>query len=192
VKDEYEVARLHTDPAFRAALEAQFDGVAGRDFRVAFHLAPPLIARSRHGATPRKMRFGQWLWPVFGGLARARRLRGTWLDPFGHTLERRMERALADDYEATLRAALALTRTDARAANTGKLDDLVKLASLHQRVRGYGHVKVANLASVKQSERELAARLGIDARTSAPVQAALDAFKGAGALRGIPVVVAKS
>ena len=61
VKDEYEVARLHTDPAFRAALEAQFDGVAGRDFRVKFNLAPPLIARGKHGTAPRKMQFGQWL-----------------------------------------------------------------------------------------------------------------------------------
>jgi indolepyruvate ferredoxin oxidoreductase len=185
VKDEYEVARLHADPAFRAALEAQFDGVAGRDFRVAFHLAPPLIAKSRHGAAPRKMRFGQWLWPVFGALAHARRLRSTGLDPFGHTLERRMERALAGDYEATLRD--ALTRVD-----TANADDIATLATLHQRVRGYGHVKVANLASVKRGERELAAKLGIDAHTSQPVQAALDAFKGAGGLRGIPVVVAKS
>ncbi|HEY1609048.1 MAG TPA: DUF6537 domain-containing protein, partial [Paraburkholderia sp.] len=184
VKDEYEVARLYTDPAFRAALEAQFDGVAGRDFRVAFHLAPPLIARSRNGAAPRKLRFGQWLWPLFTMLASGRRLRGTWLDPFGHTLERRMERALAWDYEATMRDALA--RVDASNAQP-----VAMLANLHQRVRGYGHVKVANLASVKRSERELAAQLGLDARTSAPVQAALDAFKGTGALRGIPVVAAK-
>ncbi|HTH62428.1 MAG TPA: indolepyruvate ferredoxin oxidoreductase family protein [Paraburkholderia sp.] len=184
VKDEYEVARLHADPAFRAALEAQFDGVAGRDFRVSFHLAPPLVARGRHGAAPRKMRFGQWMWPVFGALARGRRLRGTWFDPFGHTLERKMERALADDYERTLRDALA--RVDA--ANAA---DVAKLAALPQRVRGYGHVKVANLASVKRAERELTARLGLDARTSAPVQAALDTFRGAGALRGIPVVAAK-
>ncbi|TDV37186.1 indolepyruvate ferredoxin oxidoreductase [Paraburkholderia caballeronis] len=184
VKDEYEVARLHTDPAFRAALEAQFDGVAGRDFRVKFNLAPPLIARGKHGTAPRKMQFGQWLWSALGLLAKGRGLRGTRLDPFGQTLERKMERALADDYEATLRDALA----HVDAANA---EDVAKLAALHQRVRGYGHVKVANLASVKRTERELASRLGIDARTSGPVQQTLDAFKGVGALRGIPVVVAK-
>jgi len=191
VKDEYEVARLHTDAAFRAALEAQFDGVAGRDFRIAFHLAPPLIARRAHGAAPRKLRFGQWLWPVLGVLARGRRLRGTWLDPFGYTLERRMERALADDYEATLRDALARVGATNAADAAADLDRVATLAALHQRIRGYGHVKAANLAAVKRSERDLAAALGIDARTSAPVQAVLDAFSGAGALRGIPVVVAK-
>ena len=184
VKDEYEVARLHTDPAFRAALEAQFEGTAGRDFAVKFNLAPPLIARAKPGENPRKMQFGQWLWGALGLLSKARGLRATWLDPFGRTLERRMERALADDYEATLRGALA--RLDADNAV-----DIVALANLHQRVRGYGHVKLANLAAVKRSERELAARLKLDVRTSAAVQEALDTFKGAGGLRGIPVVAAK-
>ncbi|WP_322003648.1 indolepyruvate ferredoxin oxidoreductase family protein [Paraburkholderia tropica] len=187
VKDEYEVARLHADPAFRAALEAQFEGQAGSDFTVKFNLAPPLIAREKHGQPPRKMQFGQWLWRALALLAKGRGVRGTWFDPFGHTLERRMERALADDYEATLRGALiqhAHTTTDSAA-------DLAKFASLHQRVRGYGHVKLANLAAVKRGERELAARLGIDVKTSAAVSDALASFKGAGALRGIPVVVAK-
>jgi indolepyruvate ferredoxin oxidoreductase len=184
VKDEYEVARLHTDPAFRAALEAQFEGTAGRDFTVKFNMAPPLIVRAKHGEVPRKMQFGQWLWSVLALLSKGRGVRGTWLDPFGHTMERRMERALADDYEVTLRD--ALTRLDAHNAA-----DIAALASLHQRVRGYGHVKLANLAAVKRSERELAARLQIDVKTSAAVKEALDSFKGAGALRGIPVVVAK-
>ena len=184
VKDEYEVARLHADPAFRAALEAQFEGTAGRDFTVKFNMAPPLVARAKHGETPRKMQFGQWLWGALALLSKGRGLRGTWLDPFGRTAERRMERSLADDYEATVRSALA--HLDAHNAA-----DIAALAALHQRVRGYGHVKLANLAAVKRSERELAARLQIDAKTSAAVQEALDSFKGAGVLRGIPVVVAK-
>ncbi|MBV8261922.1 MAG: 2-oxoacid:acceptor oxidoreductase family protein, partial [Paraburkholderia sp.] len=184
VKDEYEVARLHTDPAFRAALEAQFEGTAGSDFTVKFNLAPPLIARGKNGQHPRKMQFGQWLWSAFGLLKKGRSVRGTWLDPFGKTLERRMERALAGDYEATLRGAFARLTAD-------NADEIAKLASLHQRVRGYGHVKLANVAAVKRSERELAARLGIDVETSATVEEALASFKGAGALRGIPVVVAK-
>ncbi|SDB86859.1 indolepyruvate ferredoxin oxidoreductase family protein [Paraburkholderia lycopersici] len=184
VKDEYEVARLHTDPAFRAALEAQFEGTAGRDFKVKFNMAPPVIARAKHGQTPRKLQFGQWLWSALALLSKGRGMRGTRLDPFGRTLERRMERALADDYEATLRAALPCI-------TAGNAADLAKLAGLHQRVRGYGHVKLANLAAVKRSERELAARLGIVVKTSAAVDEALASFKGAGALRGIPVVVAK-
>ncbi|MFC5429395.1 indolepyruvate ferredoxin oxidoreductase family protein [Paraburkholderia denitrificans] len=184
VKDEYEVARLYTDPAFRAALEAQFEGTAGRDFTVKFNMAPPLIARAKHGEVPRKMQIGPWLWRVLALLSKGRGVRGTWLDVFGRTLERRMERALADDYEATLRVALAHLDADNAA-------DIAALASLYERVRGYGHVKLANLAAVKRSERELAARLQLDAKTSAVVQEALDSFKGAGALRGIPVVVAK-
>ncbi|HKT96464.1 MAG TPA: indolepyruvate ferredoxin oxidoreductase family protein [Paraburkholderia sp.] len=184
VKDEYEVARLHADPAFRAALEAQFEGKAGSDFTVKFNLAPPLVAREKNGQHPRKMQFGQWLWSAFGLLKKGRGVRGTWLDPFGKTLERRMERALADDYEATLRGALASVTAEQAA-------ELAKFASLHQRVRGYGHVKLANLASVKRSERELGARLNLDVKTSAAVNEALVSFKGAGALRGIPVVVAK-
>ncbi len=195
VKDEYEVARLHADPAFRAALEAQFEGVAGKDFGVRFNLAPPSLVRAKKGfaesngrgaapARPRKRTFGQWLWPVFGMLAQCRGLRGTMLDPFGRTVERRMERQLADDYEATLRR--ALTMLDASTA-----DDIARLADLHARVRGYGHVKLANLAAVKRSERELAARLGLEAATGAAVKQALDEAKGTGTLRGIPVVVAR-
>ncbi len=184
VKDEYEVARLYSDDAFRTALEGQFEGVAGRDFSVKFNLAPPLAARAKHGAVPRKMQFGQWLWGALGLLEKGRALRGTWFDPFGHTLERRMERALADDYETTLTR--AFTRLGA-----GNAADVAKLAALHERVRGYGHVKLANLVGVKRSERELCKQLAIEGATSAAVQAALDSVKGAGTLRGIPVVVAK-
>ena len=184
VKDEYEVARLHTDPAFREALEAQFEGTAGKDFRVKFNLAPPSLAKAKAGRAPSKRSFGQWLWPVLGLLAKWRGLRGTALDPFGRTVERRMERALADDYETTMRRAFA-------SMTAAQVEDVAKLADLHARVRGYGHVKLRNLASVKRSERELAARLGLDAQTSDAVQRALDETKGAGSLRGIPVVVAK-
>ncbi|MFX1735666.1 indolepyruvate ferredoxin oxidoreductase family protein [Paraburkholderia sp. A1RI_3L] len=195
VKDEYEVARLHTQAAFREALEAQFEGVAGRDFRVKFNLAPPVLTHGKqagHETAPRKMQFGAWLWPVLGLLAKGRRLRGTALDPFGRTLERRMERELADDYEATMQRALAmLAASNANAHANVRSEDIAKLAALHARVRGYGHVKLANLAGVKRSERELAARLGIEAATGEHVQRALHQAKGAGTLRGIPVVVAK-
>jgi indolepyruvate ferredoxin oxidoreductase len=184
VKDEYEVARLHTDSAFRASLEAQFEGVAGKDFGIKFNLAPPTLSRPKHGANPVKKTFGQWMWPVLGTMAKFRGLRGTMLDPFGRTLERKMERELALDYETTLQRAFAKLEAD-------NVDDIIKLADLHSRVRGYGHVKLANLAGVKRSERELAARLQIDAATGAAVKQALEEIKGAGSLRGIPVVVAK-
>jgi indolepyruvate ferredoxin oxidoreductase len=184
VKDEYEVARLHSDGALRAALEAQFEGTAGKDFRVKFNLAPPSLSKAKAGQVPSKKTFGQWMWPVLGHLAKWRGLRGTALDPFGRTVERRMERSLADDYERTMQRAFAVLD----AANA---DDVSALAALHAKVRGYGHVKLRNLASVKRTERELAARLGIEAATSAAVSQALDEMKDAGSLRGIPVVVAK-
>jgi len=183
VKDEYEVARLYRDAEFRGALEAQFEGTAGKDFKIRFNLAPPALAKGKEGGVPRKIAFGQWLWPVLGAIARCRGLRGTALDPFGRTLERRMERALANDYEQTMRRAFAIVSTSTAA-------DIAKLASLYARVRGYGHVKLANLAAVKRGEREIASRLAIEAATSPAVQRALNEARGAGTLRGIPVVVA--
>lgn len=95
-----------------------------------------------------------------------------------------MERELASDYETTLRR--ALVKLDAN-----NLDEIARLADLHARVRGYGHVKLANLAGVKRAERDLAARLQIDAATGEAVKKSLEEMKGAGQLRGIPVVVAK-
>jgi indolepyruvate ferredoxin oxidoreductase len=184
VKDEYEVARLHADPAFRAALEAQFEGTAGQDFTVKFNLAPPALSKAEHGGVPRKKVFGQWLWPVLGTMAKFRGLRGGLFDPFGKTLERRMERQLAGDYETTMTRALgSLTADNAK--------NVEALAALYERVRGYGHVKLANLSMVKRRERDLAAALRIEAATGAAVRASLDEMKGAASLKGIPVVVAK-
>ncbi|HEY3598158.1 MAG TPA: indolepyruvate ferredoxin oxidoreductase family protein [Paraburkholderia sp.] len=195
VKDEYEVARLYADPAFRAALEAQFEGSAGKDFRVKFNLAPPSLMHAPRASTrrttqasafaqPVKRTFGQWMWPVLRMLAKWRGLRGTPLDPFGHSVERRMERQIADDYATTMQRALTIL-------NAQTAEDIAKLADLHTRVRGYGHVKLANLAAVKRSERELAARIDLEPATGAVVKRALEAAKGAGTLRGIPVVVAR-
>ncbi|MGV7243783.1 indolepyruvate ferredoxin oxidoreductase family protein [Caballeronia sp. M23-90] len=184
VKDEYEVARLHTDPAFRAALEAQFEGTAGQDFAVKFNMAPPVLSKAKNGGAPRKMTFGQWLWPVLGVMSKVRGLRGTVIDPFGRSLERKMERQLPGDYEITVQRAL-------RAMTPDNTKDVETLALLHERIRGYGHVKLANLSMVKRRERDLGAKLGIAVETGRYVQASLDELKGAGALRGIPVVVAK-
>jgi indolepyruvate ferredoxin oxidoreductase len=184
VKDEYEVARLHADPAFRASLEAQFEGSAGKDFSVKFSMAPPVLSKAGNGGAPRKREFGQWLWPVLGMMARFRGLRGSFIDPFGRSLERKMERQLADDYDATVRRAL-------RVVNPDNAADVEQLASLHERIRGYGHVKLANLVMVKRRERELSAKLRIDAQTGRHVRASMDEMKGAAGLKGIPVVVAR-
>ena len=132
-KDEYEVARLHADPAFREQIAAQFEG----DYKLAFHLAPPLLARRKPGSNvPAKMQFGAWLMPVFGALARFKGLRGTPFDVFGYTHERKRERALRDRYLDFVRElATGLTVENREAA--------LKLAQLPDGVRGYGHVKEA-------------------------------------------------
>lgn len=97
-KDEFEVARLYAESDFLAGLRQQFDG----DFRLAFHLAPPWLAKPGPDGRPRKRRFGPWLLPALRLLARARRWRGTWLDPFLRSPERALDRRLLADYEADL------------------------------------------------------------------------------------------
>ena len=95
-KDEFEVARLHSDPGFHAQLADQFDG----PYRIHHHLAPPLLSRARDGrGRPAKRAFGPWLQPVLRGLARAKGLRGTWLNPFGYHGEARLHRALLIWYQ---------------------------------------------------------------------------------------------
>ena len=134
-KDEYEVARLHCAPEFRRKLEAAFEG----DWSLEFHLAPPLFAR-RDPATgaPRKSRYGPWMMRVFAVLARLKGLRGTAFDPFGYTRERRRERALIDRYERTVAALLdGLDHSNHALA--------IEIASLPERIRGFGHVKAKSI-----------------------------------------------
>src|SRR5450830_1641026 len=148
-KDEYEVARLHADPAFRARLDSQFGG----DFKLEFHLAPPLLARPKPGSNvPAKLRFGPWMLSAFRLLAPMKRLRGTPLDPFGWTAERRHERTLRDDYFALVDE-LCATLT---AENKGTW---LQLAQLPERIRGFGHVKARNAAQAAEEAQRLRARL---------------------------------
>jgi indolepyruvate ferredoxin oxidoreductase len=146
IKDEYEVARLHTDADFLDGLSRVAEG--GR--RV-FHLAPPLLAR-RDPVTghPGKMRFGPWIVPVFRGLARMKVLRGTPLDVFGWTAERQMERRLITEYEALLaRMVDALSRENLALA--------MELAALPLEIRGFGHVKLGSVKMAYERRDELLA-----------------------------------
>ena len=142
-KDEYEVARLHGLPGFAEKLAAEFEG----DFRVNYHLAPPLLplgtdARGR----PRKRAFGPWMGGVFRLLAGMKRLRGTRLDPFGRTDERRMERALIGWYEDLLaRCAAELSEAS--------LEAWTAILRAPMDIRGYGPVKAAAAAEVKAAGR---------------------------------------
>jgi indolepyruvate ferredoxin oxidoreductase len=145
-KDEYEVARLYTDGSFLKQVAAEFDG---DNLRFEFHLAPPLLARrDKSTDLPRKMSFGPWMLPVFRLLAKLKVLRGTPLDPFGRTLERRTERKLIADYEAMLDEIVAkLTAENHHLA--------VGLAAIPEKIRGFGHVKQRHLAAAKADEAAL-------------------------------------
>ena len=147
-KDEYEVARLYTDGAFRERLAAAFEG----DLRLNFHLAPPLLAR-RDPVTgePRKRAYGPWLWRVLGFVAKMRFLRGTPFDPFGRTAERRMERRLIEEYFETVEELLAGLRPENVAL-------AVEIASIPELVRGYGHVKQRHVAEAEAEKATLLER----------------------------------
>jgi indolepyruvate ferredoxin oxidoreductase len=145
IKDEYEVARLYTDGRFERALAEQFESTG----RISFHMAPPLLARPGADGRPRKMKIGPWLLPALRVVAKLRGVRGSWLDPFGHTHERRLERELARDYEAMIRdEILPLLAADKHALAQ-------QIARVPERIRGYGHVKLANLATGRAQWRVL-------------------------------------
>ena len=156
-KDEYEVARLHADGEFDRKLAAMFEG----DYKVVYHLAPPLLAR-KDPATgePRKMRFGPWILPFFKALKSLKGFRGTPLDVFGYTEERRTERALIREYEQTLGRVLeGLTPQNHALA--------LELASLPDEIRGFGHIKMASIAAARKKRDELLARFSAAQRAAA-------------------------
>ncbi len=144
-KDEYEVARLHGLPAFGEQVRSRFKGPV----RITFHLAPPLLA-GRDAATgePRKMEFGSWVLPVFRMLARMRRLRGTPLDVFGRTQERRQERRMIADYEIVIEELIA-------GLSASNLELAVLIARLPEQARGFGHVKATAVARIEEHRDEL-------------------------------------
>ncbi|MBO9327633.1 indolepyruvate ferredoxin oxidoreductase family protein [Achromobacter xylosoxidans] len=147
-KDEYEVARLYVDPAFKARLREQFEGEPGRDYRLRYYLAPPAIAARDGRGRPRKRAYGPWMAQMFRLLAPMKRVRGTWLDLFGKTAERRMERQLAADY-------LALAQEFARTLDVHNRDAALALATLPDEIRGYGHVKERSVEQVRAREAAL-------------------------------------
>jgi indolepyruvate ferredoxin oxidoreductase len=146
-KDEYEVARLYTDGAFRRALEQQFEG----SYKLKFHLAPPISAqRNPETGELEKRAYGRWVFPLFKVLARLKSLRGTWLDPFGRTAERKRERRLIVEYEAVIEELIARLNHDNHAL-------AVEIAQVPEHIRGYGHVKDRHLEAAKGHEAELLA-----------------------------------
>lgn len=148
IKDEYEVARLYTDGAFRKQLAAEFESYD----RLEFHLAPPVLGRRDANGVARKSSFGPWMMTAFRLLARLKGLRGTALDIFGRTSERRMERRLLADYESDLDRIEGLV-------SPRRLEAAAALASVPALIRGFGHIKEANARKAEQERARLVARL---------------------------------
>jgi indolepyruvate ferredoxin oxidoreductase len=153
IKDEYEVARLYTDGSFRKQLEAQFQDYG----RLEFQMAPPACSRRGPDGRLKKSSYGPWMMSAFGVLARLKRLRGTPLDIFGYSAERKMERRLLAEFESDLDLIadrLAPERIEAAAA----------LASVPMLIRGFGHVKEANVAMAAGERERLMERLSAGLR----------------------------
>jgi len=144
-KDEYEVARLFTSGEFKKRLEQQFRG----GYKLKFHMAPPVLAKKDpDSGRPVKRSFPGWTLHGFRVLARLKFLRGTPLDPFGYSTERKTERRLIAEYRQTIDAMLA-------DLDAGNYDLTVQIAELPQQMRGFGHVKLANIEKAKAEEKRL-------------------------------------
>jgi indolepyruvate ferredoxin oxidoreductase len=147
-KDEYEVARLYTDGRFQDIIDRTFEGRT----HVQVHLAPPWLARrDRDTGRPVKRAYGPWILPVLSFLGRMKWLRGSVMDPFAYSRERRLERRLIADYEALIAEIAGSLMPDNHAI-------AVALAELPERIRGFGHIKEKNALAAKASERDLLRR----------------------------------
>ena len=147
-KDEYEVARLYTDGEFKKKIASMFEG----DYKLVFHLAPPLLAKpDPQTGEPRKMQFGPWMMAGFKLLARLKGLRGTGLDVFGRSEERRMERQLIVDYERVVDEIVGGLSPENHAL-------ALEIASLPDSIRGYGHIKAKSAAAARTKLEQLLTR----------------------------------
>ncbi|MEJ7805590.1 MAG: DUF6537 domain-containing protein, partial [Telluria sp.] len=149
-KDEYEVARLYTTGAFAEKVANMFEG----DYKMKFHLAPPMFSKTDAEGHLVKKEFGPWMMKAFGVLAKFKGLRGTAFDVFGYTAERKMERGLIKEYQATVGGLLSKLNAD-------NLAQAVAIASIPEDIRGYGHVKERHLKAAKAKEATLLAGFGV-------------------------------
>ena len=145
-KDEYEVARLLSDDSFKQQIERQFEG----DYKLAFNLAPPWLASVDAGGAPAKRRFGQAWMPMLKLLPKLKGLRGTWLDPFAYSHDRKLDRQLLKEYQARVEQVLS-------GLNVGSLEQAVAIASVPDMIKGYGHVRTASAKFAQQKWQQLQA-----------------------------------
>ncbi len=146
-KDEYEVARLYTDGSFRQKLAEQFEG----DYTLRFHLAPPLLAKKNDKGQLVKQTYGPWMLKAFGLLAKLKGLRGTALDVFGYTEERRTERALIGEYMDLIEEVIGRLDAERHAL-------ALEIAQVPELIKGFGHVKERNLRAARERWQALLAR----------------------------------
>lgn len=137
-KDEYEVARLHTDTGFEDKIKAMFEG----DFKINYHLSPPLLSPKNDLGEMQKRKFGPWMNSAFKVLAKLKGLRGTPLDVFGYAAERQTERALIDEYRASMEEVLV-------SLNEHNHGLALQLARIPEQIKGFGHVKERHLAAAR-------------------------------------------
>jgi indolepyruvate ferredoxin oxidoreductase len=135
-KDEYEVARLHTDQQFLERVKTQFEG----DFKVFYHLAPPILAKRDEKGRLIKQKMSPSMLLVFKGLAKLKFLRGTVFDIFGRTEERQTERALIQEYRDAVEEICKSLKSENHAL-------AVKMANVPEQIKGFGHVKERHLAA---------------------------------------------
>ncbi|MBS0440372.1 MAG: indolepyruvate ferredoxin oxidoreductase family protein, partial [Proteobacteria bacterium] len=157
-KDEYEVARLHTDPAFTAKIAGMFEG----EVKLTHHLAPPLLAKTNDKGELLKKPYGPWMRTAFGLLAKMKGLRGTALDPFARSEERKTERALIGEYRECIEELL-------RTLSAANLAQATEIARIPEEIRGFGHVKARHLVAARAKWATLMAqwRAGAPARQAA-------------------------
>jgi indolepyruvate ferredoxin oxidoreductase len=149
-KDEYEVARLHTDTAFLQKIDGMFEG----NFTLNYHLAPPLIAKTNAKGELQKQKFGPVMLTGFKVLKHFKWLRGTALDVFGYTEERRTERALIAQYQSSVDAMLSQLNADNHAL-------AIEMARIPEQIKGFGHVKARHLAAARDKWNSLKAQWSV-------------------------------
>jgi indolepyruvate ferredoxin oxidoreductase len=166
-KDEYEVARLYSDGSFERQVSEQFEGQP----KLEIYLAPPLLSRSKNGQPPKKMIFGPWVFPLFKLLAKGKALRGTRFDLFGYTHERRMERELISSFIRRITEITANLKQE-------NLSIATQIAAVPLSIRGFGHVKIANVALARAREAELLHRFLPEQYAKPIAKPSADQFRG--------------
>jgi indolepyruvate ferredoxin oxidoreductase len=146
-KDEYEVARLHAETGFQEKIAAMFEG----DYKVNYHLAPPLVARRNEKGELQKKKYGPAMLTAFRVLAKLKGLRGTPFDIFGTTSERRAERALPAEYRQSIEQVIA-------SLNAANHSQALEIARIPDQIKGFGHVKERNLVAARGHWQQLMAQ----------------------------------